>query len=1766
MAGFRIAEGYIEVTVDDSRVAPGIQQALQSARSSTSRDAQRLGQHIGQQINQGINDGTRDGASQAGQQGGQTFSRGFTASAGAALKGGVAGLAAAAGAVFVKGFGQALEQGNVTARLQAQLGATPKEAKKYGDVAGQLYTHGITDTFEEGAAAIKAVMQQGLVPAGATNAQIQSIAGKVTDLSKTFDMDLGGATNAVSQMMKTGLAKNAQEALDIMTRGAQTGADKAGDLADTFNEYGTQFRKVGLDGKTAMGLLSQGLQAGARDADIVADSIKEFSIRAVDGSKTTVAGFQALGLNADDMASRIAKGGKSASQGLDLTLDRLRGIKDPAERSRIAVQLFGTQAEDMGDALYALDPSKAVKTLGDVGGAAEKMGKTLHSGPSHQITVFKRTLEQGVVNFIGGTVLPALMSFGSWLKNTFGPFFTTAKTAVAGFFNQIGGKDTAINGAKSALSGLGSTVRDAVNPVFQAAVRIWRNDLQPAVAKLAATFRSDMMPALNKMWGIVKNDVLPAFLALWSGLQQALLPIMGKIASIMIGTVYPAIMKIYRSIADTLKPIFAALAKTICEDIAPRLKEFGGKLSELVGKMQPVISVVSTVITWLVKLAGKILATVIPPLIRLTGKVLVGLIDIIIKVIGKITDVIGWFVKFGTGVVNAVKKIKSGFDDMWSKVKSVFSSVTKKVSEVKSWLSAKFTDIKNAITARWSDAWNAITKKVVDFFVWHAKKITDSWAWLRKKFTDVKNAITKTWSDAWSAIRSKLTDMWSLISKKVTEAFAWLRKKFTDLKHAITKTWSDAWGAIRTKLSDAWSAISKKVTDSFSSLRGKFTDVKNSITKTWSDAWSAIRTKTTDLVSKVLSKVTEFKDKVKTAFTAAKDGIKETWEKVQGVVKKPINYVIDPIYKTGIKGLWDKVAGFVGMDKLPSVKKLAAGGTVGTEPGVFNAPTAIVGEGNPNYPEYVIPTDPKHRKRALGLYERAGTQLMDEGGILGKVGGAIKGGIGKVTGAASAVGGWMKDKAGDLAAGALEPFFKAGMKIVTGLLDKIPGASTGFGKMMKAVPQKYGKGILSWLKGKDEESSGGGDVAAALKWARTQAGKPYQWGGAGNPSWDCCLVGTVRIYGPNGATPIQDVRAGDEVYAYVDGRLTPQTVTAAWQSETQRVLKVRTRNRNVVASANHPFMRIVQVEPSRPVTGGSRGERTLAKFDVEWARLDELQRGDLLVQPRAMDTVSVEQPTLPDGTDVTEDVAWLLGLFVGDGYLTNNTIRICVYNDNSVRAQRIFRSLGVNSFTSKKHGVVASSVSLVQTLEAMGLRLPGPNKRVPSAVWAWNEALQQAFLDGYCAADGHRPADPAKHGDRTYASASRELLEDVRAMHMMLGQPVSNITTNYRTKPITIKGVEVKNARPLHSFTVWPGVGRGEVVFRRNPGLAAWLDASDFTVAKVLEVTEEGIQDTYDLEVAGAHNFVADGVVVHNSGFMGGIQKKIDGKNPNGRIWSTFSFSGARAPSGWVRHLKSPFQVGITNRGKGHTAGTLGGVNVESRGGDGVLVGPRARGYNSSLFTDWYGYKPAKSSGGDWSAKGTGVARWRPHVIKELKHLGLSTGWQDTVLRRMNQESGGDPNVVNKWDSNWHAGHPSVGLMQVIRGTFDAYAGSHRNTGPKKYGVSVQPNANIHAGLNYANKRYGSLAGLNRPGGYDAGGWLPPGSTLAVNKTGKPEAILTNEQWSAIERFANTGDPMEVHVHFNSTFPPTREQAKQAAKWLVDDMREEIRKKERAHR
>lgn len=348
---------------------------------------------------------------------------------GAAFK----GVGAGVGASLTAGFAMSMSDEVSSDKLAAQLGINnPEFARDLGVSAANVYRQGFGDSIESVNASLRGVINEGLVAEDASMAQIEAIAIKARGLADTFDLDVGQAAAAAGQMIKTGLAADATQAFDIITRGFQQGVDKRGDFLDTLNEYGTQFRKLGFDGATATGLLSQGLKGGARDADLVADAFKEFSIRAIDGSKLTAEGFAALGLDASKMSADIAKGGPAAAAAVDAVLDRLRGMKDPVAQSQAAVALFGTQAEDLGAALNKLDPTTAVNYMGNIEGAADKAFAVMADNTSSKLDVIKRTVETKL-SALAGSVGPAINAVGPAMAGFGGLVQSGAGKAAASF-------------------------------------------------------------------------------------------------------------------------------------------------------------------------------------------------------------------------------------------------------------------------------------------------------------------------------------------------------------------------------------------------------------------------------------------------------------------------------------------------------------------------------------------------------------------------------------------------------------------------------------------------------------------------------------------------------------------------------------------------------------------------------------------------------------------------------------------------------------------------------------------------------------------------------------------------------------------------------------------------------------------------------------------------------------------------------------------------------------------------------------------------------------------------------------------------------------------------------------------------------------------------------------------------------------------------------------------------------------------------------------
>lgn len=141
--------------------------------------------------------------------------------------------------------------------------------------------------------------------------------------------------------------------------------------------------------------------------------------------------------------------------------------------------------------------------------------------------------------------------------------------------------------------------------------------------------------------------------------------------------------------------------------------------------------------------------------------------------------------------------------------------------------------------------------------------------------------------------------------------------------------------------------------------------------------------------------------------------------------------------------------------------------------------------------------------------------------------------------------------------------------------------------------------------------------------------------------------------------------------------------------------------------------------------------------------------------------------------------------------------------------------------------------------------------------------------------------------------------------------------------------------------------------------------------------------------------------------------------------------------------------------------------------------------------------------------QGGSVERWRSYVERALKANGIEpTAFRvSKILATIKRESNGDPNAINNWDSNALAGHPSIGLMQTIGPTFEAYKHAGHNNIRNGYD-------NLLAAINYIKHRYGtSDAAFNRVAayGYRNGGLVANHGIYELAEENKPEYVIPTD-------------------------------------------------------
>ena len=393
-------------------------------------------------------------------------------------------------------------------------------------------------------------------------------------------------------------------------------------------------------------------------------------------------------------------------------------------------------------------------------------------------------------------------------------------------------------------------------------------------------------------------------------------------------------------------------------------------------------------------------------------------------------------------------------------------------------------------------------------------------------------------------------------------------------------------------------------------------------------------------------------------------------------------------------------------------------------------------------------------------------------------------------------------------------------------------------------------------------------------------------------SLGACLAGDSLVHtNPSGPKPICELEPGDKVYSFIgdltkvrvidktgnrnnfrynfEGSLQTRRVVRTMDSGIKQTYRLQTYTRELVCTDNHPFLRL-------SIKRGKKGER--AEYHLEWAELKELEKGDLVLALRGLGEDGTPFPTGLSFLKVTTpDFMRLVGVVVGDGSVRSDLKGVYIALPPGPEREKY--AAIVERVVGKKPGrnndcIVTYNRELNRLFLSWGLARHALEKRVPSWVFSLPKDQRLAFLEGYLDADATVQEGLRRHKDGhvwhqravTFGSPNGQLIRDVRALAISCGMRCGKVRSREKTRGLWFNGKRWYNYDEpvtVYEFTVMP---RGFFPYSFSGKVNIDITNPYFYFDKIVSIKPHKVQRVFDIEVEDSHNFVSEGLVVHNSG------------------------------------------------------------------------------------------------------------------------------------------------------------------------------------------------------------------------------------------------------------------------------------------------------------
>lgn len=698
--------------------------------------------------------------------------------------------------------------------------------------------------------------------------------------------------------------------------------------------------------------------------------------------------------------------------------------------------------------------------------------------------------------------------------------------SVGDVIRQFMGGSEAIRGYEFALRGAGGatqTVADKQMESLKAKLEVIKNRLEvlmiefgePVAIWLIETFfpwfELKFMPAMKDLGALVREDLRPAFDLMAKALDN---PTVVKFLAAVAGFV--AVMvggsKVVKMVTTALGPLLAIVRLLVAGFGHVKFAFFAIKyaiVTVVIPALQALAAAIGISLGWLILIIIAVIAVAVAiyiwrdeiwEAIKAVGRFFVRLWEMIYD------GFVGPIIRFFTGP----------FIDFWVAVweavrgpLNVFLTVLKVILNVIIVVVFGKLIVLTGIVV-------AIVTAIVRFFITHWETISSFIAAVWRSIVVLTKVV---WNDTiWPALRTVWDLIFNLVVLRLKLLVLQIRTSFNIAKTIITV----AFNVIKAVLLASWHFIRDRIIKPLGMIWELFVLPKlkqyweavktiwDGISAVFEAAWHFIRDRVLKPAGNfwedtLQPKIAAFALWISLVWGSIKSNTASIWRSIVNAVKTPVNAIIRVINAliSGINtviGLINKIPG-VDIPEIPKIPLIGGGGGGGApvaqdlniNPGMAGVThatgtydlhkrgpfktsgiRAIVGEGDPRFAEYVIPTDPRHRNRAHGLF----AALADDLGMGFQLGGiidSVKGGIGDVIDAA---GGFVED----LARGALKTAFSPFNDAAKAGLNLIPNAFR-----MRSIAQGFREMIWQVIQGADagfpEEAPGVGSAAGLVGFA-----------------------------------------------------------------------------------------------------------------------------------------------------------------------------------------------------------------------------------------------------------------------------------------------------------------------------------------------------------------------------------------------------------------------------------------------------------------------------------------------------------------------------------------------------------------------------------------------------------------------------------------------------------------------------------------------------------